>query len=394
MLRKAIDRTPTWALVTSVVGVVTAGLLALAIFGSDALPDRVGPPVEELGVERTVLEPGTIELTVRNDGPDPVTVAQVFVNDSYVDFTGGDEPIERLRTSTLEIDYPWLTGQPYAVSMLTSTGLVIEHSIPAAVETPDVDSTSIGRMALLGTFIGVVPVLLGMTVLPILRRTGPQVVRILLAVTVGLLGFLAVDAALEGFDVSGAGGTAFGGDAIVVLGAVLAYLVLAAIGRLPRARNAAGVVSLQADRNRLALLVAIGIGAHNLGEGLAVGSAFAVGELALGTALVVGFAVHNVTEGVAVVAPLSPRPVGTTRLLALGLVAGAPAIVGTVVGSVAVTPAQTAFLLGVGVGAIAQVVVHIAPRLRRDDGALDAPVIGGLAGGVLVMYLTGLFAVT
>lgn len=393
MLRKAVDRSPTWALVAGVLAVLTAGILAVASFGSDALPDRKGPPVEEIGVERTVLDPGTIELKLRNDGPDPVTVAQVFVNDSFVDFTGGGEPLDRLRSETLRISYPWIEGQPYTISMLTSTGLVIEHVVDAAVETPETDGESIGRMAVLGALIGVVPVLLGMTLLPVLRRTGPPVVRILLAVTVGLLGFLAVDAALEGFEVADSGGTAFGGDALVVLGAVLAYVLLAAVGKLPKSRNKSGVVTRQADDRRLALLIAIGIGAHNLGEGLAVGSAFAVGELALGTALVVGFALHNLTEGVAIVAPIAGRAVSATRFLALGLIAGAPAMLGAVLGSVASTPAQTAFLLGVGVGAVARVVTDIAPQLKRSDGALAAPVLGALAGGFLLMYLTGLLTV-
>ncbi len=383
MLRRAMTRAPSWALVAGVLAVVTAGLALLTVFGAAVLPARTGPPVETLAVERTVLSPGTIELTVRNTGPDPVTVAQVSVNDAFADVTGGVDPIGRLDTATLRISYPWQDGLPYTVSMLTSTGLVIEHAIPAAVATPAVDPPSLGRMALLGALIGIVPVLLGMAVLPVLRRASGTAARVLLAVTVGLLGFLAVDAAIDGFDVAATTGGAFGGPALVVLGAALAFLALAAVERIPH-RGADGV--------RLALLIAVGIGLHNLGEGLAVGSAFAVGELALGTALVVGFALHNTTEGVAVVAPLTGQRVGTGRLLVLGLVAGAPAMLGTTLGATVTTPALAAFLLGLGVGAIAQVVVQIAPLLRRDvpGGGLDGPVVGGLAAGVLVMYLTGL----
>ena len=64
----------------------------------------------------------------------------------------------------------------------------------------------------------------------------------------------------------------------------------------------------------LALLVAIGIGLHNLGEGLAIGTSFATGALALGAFLVVGFAIHNTTEGLAIVAPVAQRPPTFARL--------------------------------------------------------------------------------
>ncbi|MGH3567298.1 MAG: ZIP family metal transporter [Pseudonocardia sp.] len=380
MFQRAIARAPRWAVVVAVVAAVFTGLAALAVFGASALPERIGPPVEEVAIERTIVSDGAFELTVRNTGPDPVTIAQVFVNDSYVTVEGGVDPIDRFGTTTLRLDYPWQEGQPYLVSMLTDTGLVIEHQIAAAVPTPPVDASAIGRMALLGALIGIVPVLLGMMFLPVLRRAGTTAIRVLLALTVGLLAFLAVDAAIEGFEI--AAGVAFGGVAVVVVGAALAFFALAAIDRMPRGA---------ATGPRLALLIAIGIGLHNLGEGLAVGSAFAVGELALGTALVVGFAVHNTTEGVAVIAPLTGQPVSPVRLLGLGLIAGAPAMLGTVLGATVTTPALAAFLLGLGIGAIAQVVVQITPLLRGSSTrTLDGPVIGGLTAGVLVMYLTGL----
>ena len=78
---------PAWALTIGVVALLAAALAALALLGGRSLPDRAGPPIEELAVERTVLTPGVIDLTVRNTGPDPVQVAQVFVNDAYVDVT-------------------------------------------------------------------------------------------------------------------------------------------------------------------------------------------------------------------------------------------------------------------------------------------------------------------
>ncbi len=386
-------RVPLWALVVGLVAVLVAALGGLAAYGGQTLPERLGPPVEELAVERTIIAPGSIELVLRNTGPDPVAVAQVFVNDSYVDFTGADEPIGRLASDTLVLDYPWQDGQPYTVSMLTSTGLVIEHVIDAAVATPEPGFEFLGLMALVGTYVGVLPVLLGMLVLPILRRTSGRVVRVLLALTVGLLAYLAVDALLEGIDLAVLSGGAFGGPILVFLGAGLAFLALTTIdkvlaGRRPDEQGATGM--------RLAVMIAIGIGLHNLGEGLVIGSAYAVGELALGAALIVGFAAHNTTEGLAIVAPLTARRPSLWSLVGLGLIAGAPAILGAVIGASVDNAGLSALLFGVGVGAIVQVIIQIVPGLRdRASGRLlDPAVLGGLGAGVVIMYLTGLLVAT
>lgn len=384
-----VGRLPLWALVVAVAVVIGGALGALAVFGGASLPARTSAPIEQLAVERTTLTPGMIEVVVRNTGPDPVQVAQAAVNDSYVDLTGAGTPIDRLGIGTLRLSYPWLTGQPYLVSLLTSTGVVIEHPIPAATPTPAPGPGFFGLMTLLGVYVGVIPVLLGMLVLPILRRTGRRPVRILLALTVGLLLFLAVDAALEGFDLAGTGGAAFGGPLLVVLGAGLAFLALTTVDRLLARRSDSRAAP---SGLRLASMIAIGIGLHNLGEGLAIGSAYAVGELALGAALVVGFALHNTTEGLAIVAPLTEGRARLGVLAGLGAVAGVPAILGAVIGASVNNAALSALLFGVGVGAIAQVVVQILPGLRdRATGRLlDPPVIAGLAAGVVVMYATGL----
>ena len=380
---------PLWTLVCAAVAALALAMGALALLAGTALPSRNGPPVEELAVERTVLLPGVIDLTVRNTGPDPVQIAQVVVNDSFVDFAGGTEPVGRLDAVTLRLNYPWQDGQPYLVSMLTSTGVVLEHEIPAAVLTPE-GAKTLGSMALLGLYVGIIPISLGMMALPLLRRAGPSAVRVLLALTVGLLAFLALDGGLEAVELAGRSGGAFGGPGLVVLGAGLAFLLLTAVDRAIRSRRdyaeAAGV-----NGRRLATTIAVGIGLHNLGEGLAIGSAYAVGELALGAFLVVGFALHNTTEGIAIVAPLTRQRPSKTRLVALALLAGAPAIAGALIGAAVNNGEMSAFLLGVGVGAIVQVIVQIAPTLRSRVGqALDTLTIGGITAGLLLMYLTGL----
>jgi ZIP family zinc transporter len=381
---------PGWLLGLAAVLLVGSALTGLAVLAGPTLPDRNGPPVEQVAVERTELSSGTIALTIRNTGPDPVQVAQVFVNDAYVDVTGGTRPIGRLGTETLRLDYPWQEGQPYLVSLVTSSGAVIEHEIDAAVVTPRAGPGWFGLMVLLGTYVGILPVLLGMLLLPVLRRAGGNVVRVLLAVTVGLLAFLAVDGMAEGVELAAGSGGPFGGATLVVLGAALAFLLLSGFDHWLRTRRPT-LQQRGAGGLRLAATIAVGIGLHNLGEGLAIGSAYAVGELALGAALVVGFALHNTTEGIAVVTPLTgerPRPL---HLLGLGLLAGAPAILGAVLGAAVNNPELSAFLLGIGVGAIVQVILQILPAVRdRAGGALDPLALGGVAAGLLVMFGTGL----
>jgi ZIP family zinc transporter len=381
---------PAWVLVVVTLAMVAVALTALAVLGSRSLPERTGPPVEQLAVERTTLSPGIIELTVRNTGPDPVRIAQISVNDVYVGFTGATEPLNRMAKATLRLDYPWVEGQPYGVSMLTSTGAVVEHEIPVAVETPTTGGRLLALMVLLGTYVGIIPVVLGMAFLPVLRRAGRSVVRGLLALTVGLLAFLAVDATIEGLELAELSGGAFGGPLLVFLGAGLAFLALTAVDRILKSRPREQIGD-GPDGGQLALMIAIGIGLHNLGEGLAIGSAYAVGELALGAALVVGFALHNTTEGLAVVAPLARQRPSALRLAGLGLLAGGPAIIGAVIGASVNDAALASVLFGVGVGAIIQVVVQIAPSLRNPAGKiLDPTVAGGVSAGLLVMYATGL----
>jgi zinc transporter ZupT len=176
----------------------------------------------------------------------------------------------------------------------------------------------------------------------------------------------------------------------VLVGAAVSFLVLSGVSAwLARRREAARRDG--AAGTELALLIAIGIGLHNLGEGVAIGSAYAVGALALGAFLVIGFALHNTTEGLAIVAPVAEANPSLRRLAALGLLAGAPAIVGAWIGAAAVTPAAGAFLFGFGAGAIAQVVAQLAPTLRNSAGrTLDPTTVGGLLAGMAIMFATGL----
>jgi len=390
-----LDRDRTRAVPAWVLGLVPLLLIITAIgafsaLGAPGLGERRGPPAEELAVERTVLKPGTIELTVRNDGPDAVMIAQVVVNDAFVSFQGAGEPIGRLASERLVIDQPWIEGEAYDVALLTSVGGTITHQIPIAVPTPSADAGFFGLMALLGIYVGVIPIALGMLWLPWIRRIPPAWLRALMALTVGLLGFLAIDATLEGVKLAGEGSQAFGGVALVFLGAAVAYLALTGVGAWLSLRRRASAAA-GASGTTLAMLIAVGIGMHNLGEGLAIGTAYTTGALALGTFLVVGFALHNTTEGLAIVAPIASARPSLGRLALLGLVAGAPAVLGAWIGAAAFNTSVAAFLFGAGAGAIVQVMVQLAPTLRvKGERSLQPRVVAGLLAGLAIMFATGL----
>jgi zinc transporter, ZIP family len=379
-----------WLLGLVPLALMGAIVLVFALLGAPGLGERRGPPAEDLVVDRIALHPGLIELTVRNDGPDAVSVEQVIINDGYANFTSKYESVSRLAADTLRVEYPWIEGEAYEVILLTSSGGTIAAEIPVAVESPEAGADFYGLMALLGTYVGVVPVLLGMLWLPLLRRSNASVMRLLMAFTIGLLLFLIVDALLEGIEVASEGSQAFGGSLLVYLGAIVGYLALSGVDGYMRARGEKAQ-GQAASGLYLALLVAIGIGLHNLGEGLAIGAAYAGGALALGALLVIGFAVHNTTEGLAVVAPVAKNRPSIARLAGLGLIAGAPAILGAWIGASAFNGSVVAFLLGIGAGAIAQVIVQLAPFIRDEAGRYLYPrSSAGLVGGIGVLYLTSL----
>jgi ZIP family zinc transporter len=379
------DGLPAWLLGLVPLLLIVAAIGVFAALDGPGLGERRGPPAEELAVEKTVLEPGTIELTIRNDGPDAVAIAQAQVNDAFVQFSGADEPIDRLETATVRLQQPWVEGEAYEIALLTSSGGTIAHEIAAAVETPAADLSFFGLMALLGIYVGVIPIALGMLWLPWIRRIPAGWLRAVMALTIGLLGFLAIDATLEGLELAGQGSQAFGGAALVLLGAAVAFLALTGVSEWLAQRRTG------ASGGQLALLVAVGIGLHNLGEGVAIGASYSAGALALGAFLVVGFALHNTTEGLAIVAPIAHLRTSLGRLALLGVIAGAPAVLGAWIGAAAFNASLAAFLFGFGAGAIVQVIVQLAPSLRDDHGRTLHPVaVSGLLTGMALMFATGL----
>ncbi|MGB7218628.1 MAG: hypothetical protein WBD07_07455 [Vicinamibacterales bacterium] len=358
------------------------------------------PPVERLTFQRVELSPDGIVASVLNDGPDQVTIAQVQVDDAYWSFTseGGTE-LRHLARTRLTIPYPWVQGDTHMVRIVTSTGATFEHQIAVAVTTPKAGARALGLFTLMGVYVGVLPVAIGLLWFPVVSQLGRRSLDFLLALTVGLLLFLLVDATHEGLEIAGAIPASFQGSTLFVFGALGAYLGLESLGvwlrgRRQAARAAGPVVG---DGRVLALLVAVGIGLHNLGEGLAIGAAFALGEAALGTLLIVGFTLHNTTEGLAIVAPLGRdhgNPVRTGELIKLGLIGGLPTIAGAWIGGLVYSPVWSVLFLGVGAGAIAQVVLQIGKQMARDQPLVRSfaasHVMAGLVAGFVVMYATGM----
>jgi len=352
-------------------------------------------PVEELTIERVTLpEPGVMRVHVVNGGPEPVTVAQVMVDEAYWKHEiDGDRTIPRLGRATIRIPYPWVEGEPHEIVLVSSTGLTFSYEVEVATQTPRPSARFFGIFALLGIYVGLVPVLIGLLWYPFLRDVGRRWIHFFLSLTIGLLVFLGADALDEALEIAGSVPAAFQGVGLVVLGVLGSLLTLRAVGNVRR--QAGGGEDGPRDRLRLAYLIALGIGLHNLGEGLAIGSAYALGSIALGSFLVIGFAIHNTTEGLAIVAPVAADRPPLRQLLAMGALAGLPTIAGTWIGGFSYSPIAATLFLAVGAGAILEVVLEIAGMMRREHpGGLFQPLnAAGLAMGLLVMYGTALLVV-
>ncbi len=346
------------------------------------------PPVEELTFERVAFPAsGLIRVHLVNGGPEPVTVAQTMVDEAYWEHTvGPSREIGRLSQAVVEIPYPWVEGEPLVISVVSSTGVTFTHQVAVATQSPAVSQGYVLTFALLGTYVGVIPVFLGLLWLPFLSGISRRWLDFFLAFTVGLLFFLGADALEGALELTEQVASAFQGIGLVVLGVAGTPLIINALSRLAQGQRPAGPMTIS-------LLIAVGIGLHNLGEGLAVGSAYAVGEVALGTSLVFGFLLHNTTEGLGIVAPLARATPALKTLAGLGLIAGLPTILGVWIGGFSYSPTSSVLFLAIGAGAIVQVIwVMVRSLMGGSQFGLTAPLnAAGLVAGLLLMYVTGLF---
>ncbi len=372
------------------------GVVALFTASGSSLLDLVGhapPPRDEFDIRRVEFKPGEISIRVTNPQRPKLTIASVTVDDAIVPFhVKGPATLGRLRSSTIVVPFQWVEGDPYTVGVTSANGIESTFAVPAAVETRGASPRGFLGYALIGLLVGIVPVALGLGWLPSLRRADARWVDAFMALTAGLLSFLALDALAEALDLQARLPSGLQGPGLILLGVSASYLSLTFVAQR---FSAAGQCERSAplEGTALATLVAIGIGLHNLGEGLAIGSSIALGELALGTFLIVGFMVHNVTEGLGIAAPIARGArVGLARLAALALIAGAPAIAGAWIGGFVTSDFLGVLFFALAVGAALQVVVEVGRYVaRRAPGGLrSGHVIGGYLAGIVVMYTTGL----
>ncbi len=384
-----------WALVPIVLLVAAVSVFSAA---GGSLVDLVGrnpPPADEFDITRVEFKPGEIRVNVRNPQQDDLTIAAVTVDDAIVPFElDGPQTLGRLGGSTIVVPFFWVEDDPYTIGVTSSSGIETAVEVPAAVETRGVTGEGFLGYAIIGFLVGVVPVALGLAWLPSLRRADRRWIAAFMALTAGLLTFLAFDALSEALELQAALPGALQGVGLIVLGVAASYLALAWVGQWlsrrgeEREASGSGLVAGAA----LSLLVAIGIGLHNLGEGLAIGSSFALGELALGSFLIVGFMVHNITEGLGIAAPIARSRVSVGRLVALCLIAGAPAIVGAWIGGFLTNEVVGVLFFAIAVGAALQVVVEVGRYVheRTPGGLMSGYAVGGFLAGLIIMYLTGL----
>jgi len=345
----------------------------------------VAPPIEEVTVERTTLDEEGIHLSIRVNGSEPVRIAQVLIDEAYWTFTQTPEgPLSRLSTAKIDIPYPWVRHELHEITFITNTGATFGHTIEIAVPTPEWSLQRVWAYILLGIYIGVIPVALGLLFYPYLKTLGPAGLNFLLTLTIGLLFYLLLDTLQEGLEISEMAAGVFNGNLMVWLTAGIAFLIIFAIGR--RGGTAPEGLSLST-------YLAFGIGLHNLGEGLAVGAAMAAGEAALGSFLVVGFTLHNLTEGIGIAAPLLKRKTRFSTFVYLTLLAGLPAAAGTLLGAFAYSPHWTAILFAIGAGAILQVIVEVGVFLQKNTETGNWFTVSNLTGlvlGIAIMYGTAM----
>ncbi len=385
-------RGPGWVLL-GLLPLLGLGLLLAFIVLNGAGVERDDlPPVEDLTIERvTMPTENEFVVSVTNGGPDPVTIAQVNVDDALTGFQmESGNPIPSLGSEEITIPYSWVEGDAYGIVLFTNLGTTFETEEPVpAFLTPGFSSGTFFQYALIGFYVGIVPVALGMLWFPFLRRLGTSGINFVLALTVGLLVFLVVDTLLEAGEVAIELPGAFSGIPMVILVSLLTLLGLLGTERLFRRGRT------EASRLGTSYRISLGIGLHNLGEGLAIGAAFALGEAALGTFLVLGFTLHNITEGVGIAAPILKEKPKLAHFAGLVLLAGAPAILGTWIGGFAFSNLAATIFLAIGAGAILQVIYEVTRLLLKDSAenktpALSGVNLGGLTAGIAIMYATAL----
>jgi zinc transporter, ZIP family len=399
-----------------------------------------GIPLPDVAIEKIEFRenPGQIIAFIRNAGPTEITIAQADVNDRI--HAAAIEPsktLSRLSDAKVIIPFFWNPAEPYEVGITTDDGTRFSKTIEAAALAPNPDSQQIIFFAVIGIYVGIIPVMIGLLWYPFIRSMSRNKYNFFLSLTAGLLVFLGIDALIESNEIATDNvSSIFSGQMLIVIVTTISFIALlyasekltqraikksmssaaaettstytsysdSSVTNSPRIRLQANQRQLQELVKPLAisLMIAIGIGLHNFGEGLAIGAAVLLGEIALSTFLIIGFTLHNTTEGLAIVAPLAKsRKLMLRRLVLMGMIAGAPTIAGAWIGGFLYSPIAAIIFLSIGAGAIFQVVYSIGSWVLRpvdnNDNDKNKKIvkvnlftIAGFAIGMVIMYVTGL----
>ena len=398
----------------ALVPIIVLGAMIAFLFGPGLSIINTGIATPEVSIERVEFQQGgEIVAFIRNTGPIDITIAHADINDRI--FPAAIEPgknLPRLAVAKVIIPFPWIAGEPYEIGVTTSDGIRFSKNIEVAAPTRAPNAEQAGFFALIGTYVGIIPVLIGLLWFPFIKRVGNNAYRFFLSLTAGLLVFLGIDALVESNKIAAENvAGVFNSSILIAMITIFSFLTLQYVSEklVGRAQSKltsqpASHIHMHTEQQQLvrpvaiALMIAIGIGLHNFGEGLAIGSAVILGKIALGTFLIVGFTLHNTTEGLAIVSPLAKTGKGNAmikRLVLMGLIAGSPTVVGAWIGGFLYSPIAAIIFLSIGAGAIFQVVYNIYSWMGKSDPTRtkilsDSYVLAGFIAGMALMYSTGL----